>query len=142
MSTNINKDNDLKIDEKEGEDYLIDLYRERHFLYDKRDRNFKDNEMKANAWLEISKIMIEKNCGNYYTPEYCQKRLKTLREKFSRLQRNDKNTKSGSAASTEKPSPLLNQMSFLNTYIQRRRLISLSIVIIFLPTCIKIFKNM
>jgi len=61
MSTN--KDDDLKIDEKEGEDYLIDLYRERRFLYDKRDKNFKNNEMKANAWSEISKIMIEKNCG-------------------------------------------------------------------------------
>jgi len=59
----INKDDDLKIDEKEGEDYLIDLYRERRFLYDKRDKNFKNNEMKANAWSEISKIMIEKNCG-------------------------------------------------------------------------------
>jgi len=59
----INIDDDLKIDEKEGEDYLIDLYRERRFLYDKRDKNFKNNEMKANAWSEISKIMIEKNCG-------------------------------------------------------------------------------
>jgi len=59
----INKYDDLKIDEKEGEDYLIDLYRERRFLYDKRDKNFKNNEMKANAWSEISKIMIEKNCG-------------------------------------------------------------------------------
>jgi len=51
--------------------------------------------------------------------------MKTLREKFSRLQRIEKNTTSGSTASTEKKSPLLNQMSFLNTYIQRRRLISL-----------------
>jgi len=61
MSTN--KDDDSKIDEKKGENYLIALYRERYFLYDKRDKNFKDNEMKINAWSEISKIMIEKNCG-------------------------------------------------------------------------------
>jgi len=61
----VNKDDDLKIDEKKGDNYLIDLYRERRFLYDKQDKNFKNNEMKANAWSEISKIMIEKNCGLY-----------------------------------------------------------------------------
>jgi len=67
--------------------------------------------------------------------------MKTLREKFSRLQRIEKNTTSGSAASIEKKSPLLNQMSFLNTYIQRRRLISLislQILITFFQTAHKI----
>jgi len=64
--------------------------------------------------------------------------MKTLREKFSRLQRIEKNTTSGSAASTEKKSPLLNQMSFLNTYIQRRRLIFLQILITFFQTAYKI----
>jgi len=64
--------------------------------------------------------------------------MKTLREKFSRLQRIEKNTTSGSAASIEKKSPLLNQMSFLNTYIQRRRLISLQILITFSQTAHKI----
>jgi len=59
----VNKDDDLKIDKKKGDNCLIDLYRERRFLYDKQDKNFKNNEMKANAWSEISKIMIEKNCG-------------------------------------------------------------------------------
>lgn len=62
-NNNPNKNDDLNIDEKVGDDYLIDLYRERRFLYDKRDKNFKDNVMKETAWLEISKIMIEKNFG-------------------------------------------------------------------------------
>jgi len=57
------KIDDIKIEEKVGDDYLIELYRERRFLYDKQDRNFKDNKMKENAWLEISKIMNDKNCG-------------------------------------------------------------------------------
>ncbi|XP_071578889.1 uncharacterized protein [Temnothorax nylanderi] len=41
--------------------------------------------------------------------------MRSLREKFSRLQRNEQNSKSGSAASTEKRSPLLNQLSFLSS---------------------------
>lgn len=64
-NNNCNKIDELKIEEKVGDDYLIDLYRERRFLYDKRDKNFKDNQMKETAWLEISKIMMEKNCGQY-----------------------------------------------------------------------------
>lgn len=60
--------------------------------------------------------------GVHYTAEYCQKRIRNLREKFSRLKKSERNCKSGSAASTAKTSPLLKQLSFLNTYIQRRRL--------------------
>lgn len=62
---NPNKIDNLQIliEEKVGDNYLIDPYRKRRFLYDKRDKNFKDNQMIDNAWLEISKIMIEKNCG-------------------------------------------------------------------------------
>lgn len=50
--------------EKSSDDFLIELYKERPFLYDKRNQNFKDAAMKQNAWEEISKIMIETNCGN------------------------------------------------------------------------------
>lgn len=50
--------------EKSGDDLLIELYRERQYLYDKKHQNYKDTLMKQNAWIEISKIMIETNCGN------------------------------------------------------------------------------
>jgi len=57
-NTNIN------VPEKIGDDYLIELYRERRFLYDKKHRDFKDNELKHNAWEEISLIMTkDKNLG-------------------------------------------------------------------------------
>ena len=51
------------IEEKSGDDFLIELFRERSFLYDKSNPNFKDTLMKHNAWNEISKTMIETNCG-------------------------------------------------------------------------------
>ncbi|XP_025155200.1 uncharacterized protein LOC112588710 [Harpegnathos saltator] len=54
-----------------NDDFLIELYRERPFLYDKRNSNFKDTLMKQNAWNEISKTMIQTNCGDLYTPEHC-----------------------------------------------------------------------
>lgn len=56
-STNIN------IEEKSGDELLIELYRKRPFLYDKSNANFKNCLMKQNAWIEISKIMTETNCG-------------------------------------------------------------------------------
>lgn len=45
------------IDEKKGDEFLIELYRECPFLYDKSNASFKDCLMKENAWIEISKIM-------------------------------------------------------------------------------------
>lgn len=53
------------VEERNGDDFLIELYRERPFLYDKKNSNFKNILMKENAWKEISKIMIATNCGNY-----------------------------------------------------------------------------
>jgi len=55
------------VKEKVGDEYLIELYRQRKFLYDKKDRDFKDNEVKNNAWEEISRIMTkDKNLGKYF----------------------------------------------------------------------------
>lgn len=51
---------DITVEENEGDAYLIDLYRERKFLYDKREPDFKDNLKKDNAWQEISQIMLNK----------------------------------------------------------------------------------
>lgn len=52
-------------EEKSGDEFLIELYRERPFLYDKKDRNFKNILMRENGWNEISKIMIATNSGNF-----------------------------------------------------------------------------
>ena len=40
------------------------LHRERPFLYDKKNSNFKNILMKENAWKKISKIMIATNYCN------------------------------------------------------------------------------
>lgn len=53
----------VNIEEKNGDELLIELYRERSFLYDKNNGNFKDSLMKQNAWIEISKIMTQTNCS-------------------------------------------------------------------------------
>lgn len=53
----------VAIEEKEGDDFLIELYRERKFLYDKSHRNFKNKQIKENTWSEISIIMQQKNLG-------------------------------------------------------------------------------
>lgn len=55
----------INVPEKVDDNYLIQLYRERRFLYDKSHRDFKDNELKNNAWKEISSIMKDKNFGKY-----------------------------------------------------------------------------
>lgn len=55
----------ITIEEKDGDNYLIELYRERQCLYDKSHRDFKNKLIKENVWSEISTIMQEKNLGNY-----------------------------------------------------------------------------
>lgn len=61
---NIMDEINICVPEKIGDEYLIELYRERRFLYDKRHRDFKDNELKKTAWEEISSIMTkDKNLG-------------------------------------------------------------------------------
>lgn len=52
----------IDIEEKSGDELLIELYRERPFLYDKSHPSFKDCLMKQNAWTEISKTMTQ-TCG-------------------------------------------------------------------------------
>lgn len=57
------KESDIFIEEKDGDALLIELYRERPFLYNKSHKNFKDKLIKDNAWNEISKIMQDRNYG-------------------------------------------------------------------------------
>ncbi|XP_077269610.1 uncharacterized protein LOC143901305 isoform X2 [Temnothorax americanus] len=64
--------------------------------------------------------MRDKNLGNFYTAEYCKRRLTNLREQYVRLKK-EQNLKSGSIACSKKKSALLSELSFLDGYIQRRR---------------------
>lgn len=47
----------LKQDEKCGDELLIDLIRSRLFLYNKKLKEYRDNNMKENAWTEIFFIL-------------------------------------------------------------------------------------
>lgn len=49
----------INIEERngDGDELLIELYKERSFLYDKNNISFKDRSMKQKAWIEMSKIM-------------------------------------------------------------------------------------
>lgn len=58
-------DVNVTVEEKGGDDYLIELYRERRSLYDKSHRDFKNKLIKENAWCEISSVMQQKNLGNF-----------------------------------------------------------------------------
>ncbi|XP_039310476.1 uncharacterized protein LOC113005591 [Solenopsis invicta] len=116
------KKSDIFIEEKDGDSFLIKLYRERPFLYNKGHKDFKDKLIKDNASNEISKIMQDKNYGNFYTPEYCQTRCLSLRNQYNREKQILNNQyKSGNAASTHKPFTFYSQLSFLDDYVQKRR---------------------
>ncbi|KYN15065.1 hypothetical protein ALC57_12728 [Trachymyrmex cornetzi] len=111
---------DINIEEKKGDELLIELYRERTFLYDKSNINFKDCLMKQNAWLEISKIMTQ--ICDMYNPSYCQKRCTTLRDQYNRGKRKiEIESKSGSGATKAIRFPFFAQLAFLDRVIQRRR---------------------
>ncbi|XP_039310142.1 uncharacterized protein LOC105207291 isoform X2 [Solenopsis invicta] len=112
----------INVEEKQGDELLIELYRERVFLYDKSNANYKNFLMKENAWIEISKIMTETNCGDMYTPSYCQKRCVSLRDQYNREKRKlEIQSKSGSGASKASQFPFFSQLAFLDRVIKRRR---------------------
>ncbi|XP_071652937.1 uncharacterized protein [Temnothorax longispinosus] len=112
----------ITIEEKSGDELLIELYRERPFLYDKSNNNFKDSAMKQNAWSEISKIMIQTNCGDIYTPSYCQKRCISLKEQYNREKKKmEIESRSGSGAAKSSRFPFFKQLEFLDNVIKRRK---------------------
>jgi len=51
------------IEGKESDDFLIQLYKERRYLYDKSHKDFQNKQIKENAWFEISTIMQQRNLG-------------------------------------------------------------------------------
>lgn len=42
---------------KYGDELLIDMVRARPYLYNKQSENYKDTQMKENAWLEIANTL-------------------------------------------------------------------------------------
>ncbi|XP_020298557.1 uncharacterized protein LOC109862827 isoform X2 [Pseudomyrmex gracilis] len=67
--------------------------------------------------------MIETNCGEFYTLDYCQKRCTSLREQYNREKKQIENQfRSGSAApnSSCRQFPFFSQMTFLDKIIKRR----------------------
>lgn len=61
-----NETENISIEEKDSDALLIELYRERPFLYNKGHNDFKNKIIKDNAWNEISKIMRNKNYDKFY----------------------------------------------------------------------------
>ncbi|XP_066602121.1 uncharacterized protein [Prorops nasuta] len=105
--------------EKKGDELLIELFKERPYLYDKSNINFKDSIMRNNAWVEISTIMIEVNHDKMYTPQYCQKRCTSLRDQYTNVKRIN-NCPSGSGAVKQTKFAFFSQLSFLDDVIKRR----------------------
>ncbi|XP_036147872.1 uncharacterized protein LOC118647321 isoform X2 [Monomorium pharaonis] len=59
---------------------------------------------------------------NFYTPDYCQTRCTSLRNQYNREKRIlESQYKSGSGPSSHKLFPFYNQLTFLDTYVRRRR---------------------
>ncbi|GAB1869451.1 hypothetical protein CAJAP_10530 [Camponotus japonicus] len=66
--------------------------------------------------------MIETNCGDFYTPDYCQRRCTSLKEQYNREKKKmETQTKSGSGASTSSQFSLYCQLTFLDRVIKRRK---------------------
>ncbi|XP_011873622.1 PREDICTED: uncharacterized protein LOC105565222 isoform X2 [Vollenhovia emeryi] len=117
-------DNARSIEDKNSDDYLIELFRERSFLYDKSNPDFKNTLMKQDAWNKISHTMIASNYGDFYTPEYCRKRCTSLRDQYNREKKKIENqSKSGKTASNSNARQFLfySQLKFLDKVIKRRR---------------------
>ncbi|KYN08465.1 hypothetical protein ALC62_00543 [Cyphomyrmex costatus] len=113
------------IEGKDSDDVLIQLYKERRYLYDNSHKDFPNKQIKGNAWFEISTIMQQKNLGKHYTPKYCQTRFTSLRDQYNREKRNIRNnSKIGNTCTKRRPFPFFTQLSFLDNFIKRRRTFS------------------
>lgn len=56
---------DFTQNQKFGDELLIDMVRSRPFLYDKSLKEYRDANMKDNAWMEIASIL--EMSGTYLT---------------------------------------------------------------------------
>lgn len=107
-------------------------------LYNKSDKNYKDNMMKEKSWEEIAKTCNTSGiflksliCKNKNILEITfkssivnevQERWKRVKDRYGKQRRlNDRAMRSGSAAKTIKQWPLFESMKFMEKHIQRRR---------------------
>ncbi|CAG9818145.1 unnamed protein product [Phaedon cochleariae] len=91
---------------------LIELVRQFSVLYDPKNREYKNSEVKSNAWKTIGEVM------NASVAE-CEARCISLRTIYSRESKKVRTTPTGSAAT--KPWRWLKEMSFLSAYMRRRQ---------------------
>ncbi|KYN06193.1 hypothetical protein ALC62_02866 [Cyphomyrmex costatus] len=101
--------------QKYGDDLLIDLIRSRPFLYDKKMKEYRDIQMKENAWAEISSI-LEVSVSD------CQLRWLRLRQRFSKeRQLRENETRSGAGKPKRQKWVLFDNLSFLEKIVTPRR---------------------
>ncbi|XP_048012712.1 transcription factor Adf-1-like [Megalobrama amblycephala] len=76
-------------------DHLIACVSTHPVLFDKTNKNYKDNDMKDNVWRSIA------NQLGYHDFEDAKKLWKNLRDTYVRKRREEKETKSGQAGKQE-----------------------------------------
>ncbi|CAG9814642.1 unnamed protein product [Phaedon cochleariae] len=86
---------------------LIELVRQFSVLYDPKNREYKNNEVKSNAWKTIGEVMN------------ASARWFSLRTIYSRESKQVRTTPTGSAAT--KPWRRLEEMALLSAYMRRRQ---------------------
>ncbi|CAG9822835.1 unnamed protein product [Phaedon cochleariae] len=91
---------------------LIELVRQFSVLYDPKNREYKNNEVKSNAWKTIAEVMNASVAD-------CEARWISLRTIYSRESKKVRTTPTGSAAT--KPWRWLEEMAFLSAYMRRRQ---------------------
>ncbi|ROL42984.1 Transcription factor Adf-1 [Anabarilius grahami] len=87
-------------------------------LFDKTNKNYKDNDLKDNVWRSIA------NQLGYQDFEDAKKLWKNLRDTYVRKRREEKETKSGQAGKQRKRWKYMECMSFLEASTSFRRVCS------------------
>ena len=96
------------------EEHLMKLVRIHEHIYQNNHRLHADKYAVDNAWREIARE-VGAEVGD------CQKRWKTIRDRYVRNRRKwQKANKSGAGASSYEFSPILTQLSWLSDFIKHR----------------------
>ncbi|XP_011883916.1 PREDICTED: uncharacterized protein LOC105571054 isoform X2 [Vollenhovia emeryi] len=105
---------------KHGDELLIDLVRSRPYLYDKTQREYKNTNIKENAWIEMASILN-------ITVSDCQTRWTRLRQRYSkeRILR-EQETRSGAGKPTRSKWFLFDSLNFLGKHIAQRNITNMS----------------
>ncbi|CAG9822121.1 unnamed protein product [Phaedon cochleariae] len=106
----------LHIIQKTGDELLIDMIKSYPFLYKKQLKEYKDKNMKENAWEEIA------SCLNVTVSE-CQTRWLRLRQYYAKeRQKREQECRSGSKGGSQRKGwELFELLSFLEDHITKRK---------------------